>query len=120
MATIEAYRKASDPNPRKVYYLVRYRTPDNRQTKKRGFTTKKKAEEFAAAVESSKLRGQYIDPSRSRTTVGERGPLWLHRQTGHLKESSFRPLESAWRIHVAPVWKDVRISDVEHSAVRAG
>jgi hypothetical protein len=74
MATFEPHRKASDADSRKMCYLVRYRTPENRQTKKRGFTTKKKAEEFAASVESSKLRGEYIDPTRSRATIGDRGP----------------------------------------------
>jgi hypothetical protein len=74
VATFEPYRKASDADSRKMYYLVRYRTPNNRQTKNRSTTTKKKAEEFAASVEFSTLRGEYIDPTRSRATIGDRGP----------------------------------------------
>ena len=35
-------------------YRVRYRTPDRRQTDKRGFRTKREAELFAATVEVSK------------------------------------------------------------------
>ena len=47
MATIEHYQTASGA----TLYRVRYRTPDNRQTQKRGFTTKRDAELFAATVE---------------------------------------------------------------------
>jgi hypothetical protein len=37
-------------------YCFRYRTPDRRQTDKRGFRTKRDAEQFAAAVEVAKMR----------------------------------------------------------------
>ena len=50
-------------------YRVRYRTPDYRTTQKRGFTTKRDAERFAATVEVSKMRGEYVAPSVGRTTV---------------------------------------------------
>jgi len=42
-------------------YRVRYRKPDNSQTDKRGFRTKKDAELFLAATEISKARDEYID-----------------------------------------------------------
>ena len=115
MATIESYRKKADP--KKVYYLVRYRKPDHKQTTKRGFATKKAAEAFAATVEVSKLRNEYIDPTRSKITVGELGPDWLRRKS-HLKPSSLRPLEISWRVHVEPTWGNVRVADVEHTAVQ--
>src|ERR1700754_3592780 len=56
MATIESYllpRKDNDGNPLKpeTRYMVRYRTPQQTQTKKRGFTTKRAAEAFANTVE---------------------------------------------------------------------
>jgi hypothetical protein len=38
-------------------YRVRYRKPDHMQTDKRGFRTKREAEDFLASVEVSKLRG---------------------------------------------------------------
>ena len=52
MATISKYQTASGA----TLYRVRYRTPDNRQTDKRGFTTKRVAQAFANSVEVSKLR----------------------------------------------------------------
>jgi hypothetical protein len=36
-----------------------------------------------------------------------------------MKPSGFRSYESAWRIHVAPRWSKVRISDVTHTDVQA-
>jgi integrase len=97
---------------------VRYRTPDRRQTQKRGFTTKRDAQQFAATVEVSKARGEYVAPSVGKTTVGELGPSWLARQQGHMKPSGFRSLDSAWRVHVQPRWGAVRIADVRFSAVQ--
>ncbi len=66
----------------------------------------------------TKRRGEYIDPTRSRVTIGARGPQWLNRQTQHLQPSSCRPFEIAGRIHVDPVRKTVRVCDVQHSEVR--
>ena len=69
MATIEKYQTRSGA----TLYRVRYRTPDQRQTDKRGFATKKAAEAFAASVEVAKLKGEYVAPSSARVTVGEFG-----------------------------------------------
>jgi integrase len=51
--------------------------------------------------------------------IGDLGPAWLARQRGHMKASGFRSTESAWRIHVAPHWAQVRIGEVRHSDVAA-
>ena len=40
MATVEKYETKSGA----ILYRVRYRTPDNRSTQKRGFTTKRDAD----------------------------------------------------------------------------
>ena len=37
--------------------MVRYRTPQRTQTKKRGFKTKRDAQDFAATVEVEKMTG---------------------------------------------------------------
>ena len=49
MATIESYQTADGKR-----YQVRYRTPQRTQTKRRGFKTKRDAQEFAATVELEK------------------------------------------------------------------
>jgi hypothetical protein len=115
MATIEKYSTAGGA----TRYMVRYRTPENTQTKRRGFETKRAAEAFASTVEVAKLTGSYVAPTLGRATVGELGPAWLARQRGHMKPSGWRSYESAWRIHVAPRWESVRIADIRYSDVAA-
>lgn len=112
MATIEPYETKGGKR-----YQVRYRTPDHRQTKRRGFRTKRDAEAFAATVEVSKLRGEYIDAAAGRATVGTLGTAWQERQT-HLKPSSVRTTEVAWRVHVEPRWGGVTLGDIRHSDVQ--
>lgn len=114
MATISSYNTAAGKR-----YRVRYRTPDHRQTDKRGFKTKRDAEAFAANVEVAKMRGEYVPPTVGRITVGELGPPWLERQQGHMKASGFRSYESAWRIHVEPRWGRARVSEIRFTAVQA-
>jgi hypothetical protein len=63
--------------------MVRYRTPQHTQTKKRGFPTKRAAKEFAATVEVEKLTGKYVAPALGQVTVAELGPAWLARQAHH-------------------------------------
>ena len=55
-------------------YRVRYRTPDHRQTDKRGFRTKREAELFAATVEVARAKGEYVAPSLGRVTLGSCPP----------------------------------------------
>lgn len=114
MATIEKYQTSSGA-PR---YRVRYRTPDHRSTQKRGFKTKRDAEAFAATVEASKLRGEYVAPGKARITVAELGPAWMSRQRGHLKPAAYNSMEIAWRIRVQPRWGHVPIGDIRPTAVQ--
>ncbi len=99
-------------------YRVMYRTPDHRQTTKRGFKTKREAELYLATVETNKARGEYIDASAARVAIASLGTVWLANQT-HLKPSSLRPLEIAWRLQVEPRWGKVPVGDVRHSDVQA-
>lgn len=115
MATIEKYQTARGA----TLYAVRYRKPDNKQTMKRGFTTKRAAQAFAATVEVSKMTGSYVAPTLGKVTVGQLGPPWLARQQAHMKPSGLRSYESAWRIHVQPRWGEVRIADVRFTDVAA-
>lgn len=112
MATIEPYDTTAGRR-----YLVRYRKPNRTQTKKRGFRTKRDAELFLASVEVSKARGEFIDVTESKALIGRLGAEWLARQT-HLKPSSYRPVESAWRNHVLPVWGHIAVAHVRKTAVQ--
>jgi integrase len=112
MATIEPYETKQGRR-----YRVRYRKPDRTQTDKRGFRTKRDAELFLASVEVSKARGEFVDATAAKALIGPLGAAWLARQT-HLKPSSYRPVESAWRNHVLPAWGHVAVADVRKTTVQ--
>ncbi|OKH65395.1 tyrosine-type recombinase/integrase [Mycolicibacterium mageritense] len=73
MATIDKYETVSGA----TRYRVRYRTPDRRQTDKRGFKTKREAEAWANQLEVDKRRGAYVAPAAGRVTLGEYAREWL-------------------------------------------
>jgi integrase len=99
-------------------YRVRYRDPDRKSREKNGFLRKKDAEDFLATITVSSNRGEYVDPRSAKSTIGELGEEWIANQA-HLKPSSFRVLESGWRVHVKPEWGDRRVGEIRHSEVRA-
>lgn len=109
MATIEKYQTNSGA----TLFAVLYRKPDNRQTMKRGFRTKRDAERWANKTEVDKLRGDYIAPSLGRITVAELSANWLGHKKQATAPSWYRSLESAWRVHVKPRWGSVSVADVD-------
>lgn len=113
MATIEAYETKAGRR-----YKVRYRKPDRSQGAKSGFKSKRDAQVFAASVETSLNRGEYVDATAGRVTVGELGPGWVERKRV-LKPSSYRPLEAAWRNHVEPEWGRRPIAGIQATEVQA-
>jgi site-specific recombinase XerC len=115
MATISKYQTSSGA----TLYRVRYRTPDHRQTDKRGFTTKKAAEAFAASIEVAKLRGEYIKPSLGKTRSASWRLIGSPAKEQHTAPSHYRMLESAWRVHVASRWGAVSVVDVDVLGVEA-
>ena len=99
-------------------YRAHYRDPDRRNREKAGFVRKRDAEEFLAGVVVTSLRGEYVDPTQGKATIRELGQDWLANQA-HLKPSSLKPVEIAWRIHVEPAWGNRRISEILHSDVQS-
>lgn len=86
-------------------------------TDKRGFTTKRGADLYAASVAVSKSRGEYINPADGRVTVGVLGEAWLASRA-HLKPSTRAVYQSAWRLYVEPRWGNVEVGRVLHSEVQ--
>lgn len=113
MATIESYKLKSGG----TRYRVRYRTPDRRQTDKRGFLTKRDAKAFAATVEVDMMTGGYIPPVAGKATVAKIGDQW---KTGlvDVSESWRRRQESLWRVHVAPKWGTWQVAKIDPSDVQ--
>lgn len=98
MATIEAYDTKAGKR-----YKVQYRTPDRRPTTKRGFVTKKAAQQFASQVAASTMDGSYISPTAAKKTVGNIYIDWEYGQK-QLSTRSQRNNKSAWNVHVKPKW----------------
>lgn len=112
MGSIDAYESAKGRR-----YRVRWRDPEHQQREKRGFRTKREAEQYAATVEVAMMRGTYFEPSQSRVTVGELAIDWLANKEQALKPSSFSPIRIAWRVYVEPRWAATAIGAIRPSAV---
>jgi integrase len=68
---------------------------------------------FAATVEVTKAKGDYIAPSLGRVTVGELAMDWLARKRQASAPSHYRMLESSWRVHVSPRWGKIAVADID-------
>jgi integrase len=62
--------------------------------------------------------GDYIAPAAGRILINELGSEWLQHQI-HLKPSTFRTLEIAWRRHVQPIWGKVPAVNIRYSDVQS-
>lgn len=113
MATIARYDTGKG-----VRYRVRYRTPDGRQTDKRGFTRKKDAETFAATVEVSKLRGEFIRDSDGRITLTEVHTDWVRHRT-RTKATTNAKNTNAWTIRVRDRWGDRQVARITTPEIRS-
>ena len=113
MGSVTSYETADGKR-----YKVRYRDPDRRSREKNGFVRKKEADDYLANITVSTLRGEYVDPKSAKYTVRELGAEWMANQS-HLKPSSHRTVETAWRVHVEPAWGARRIGDIRHSEVQS-
>jgi len=123
MATIEKYelpRKKSDGKPAspEVRWEVRYRQPNGKTSRKRGFATKRDAEDWDANNKVAINTGTYVAPSKGRTKVGTLATPWLERKKHTTEPSHSRMLESAWRVHVEPVWGAVPVNKVTATGVK--
>lgn len=112
MATIAKYDTAKG-----VRYRVRYRTPQGRQTDKRGFTTKKAAEAFAATVEVKKLNGQYVSHSAGRVVFEALAEEWAAGKV-NLKPTSAERNRQSLDNQVLPAWGAVAVGDITRADIQ--
>lgn len=111
MASIEKRERGG-----RVRWYVRYRSPDGKQTTKT-FDRKVDATNYLTGVESTKLTGSYIDPTRARLTVGDWAQRWIDSQAD-LKPSTKERYAGILRAHVIPRWEHIRLADVSHADVQ--
>jgi integrase len=100
----------------RLRYVARYRDPSGKQRNKT-FTRKVDAERYLTSVESAKLSGQYVDPARSRVTVGSWADLWLDAQTD-LAQKTRERYEGILSRHIRPRWGSVPLASVTHAEVQ--
>lgn len=112
MASIEPYQTKAGRR-----YMVRYRKPDRRQAAKKGFTTKRDAQLFAATVEVDKSQGTYIDPTAGRTTIATLGQDWLHGLV-HTKPQTKLVYDGAFRNQIAPQFGDMGVAAITTPMIR--
>jgi integrase len=112
MASVEKRTR----NDRTRWY-VRYRDPGGEQRTKT-FDRRVDAERYLTTIESSKLSGSYVDPARSRITVGEWTDRWLAGQA-HLKPTTRERYAGIVRKHIRPRWATTTLADVTHADVQS-
>jgi integrase len=97
-------------------HRVRYRDPNGRQ-RARNFARKTDATRFAAAVETDKVRGDWLDPRLGKVTFADWAHEWLG-QLGHLKPKTRLDYEVALRRHVLPVLGETPVGSVDRPAMK--
>lgn len=107
---------ASIRSSRAGTFQVRYRDPNGRQ-RARNFPRKTDATRFAAAVETDKVRGDWMDPRLGKVTFGEWAEEWLG-QLGHLKPKTRLDYEVMLRRHVLPALADSPVGAIDKPVMK--
>jgi integrase len=100
-----------------VTWEARWREPNGRQ-RKRTFAKKSDAERYLTSIESSLLTGGYVDPSRSKVTIGAYAAQWMAGRT-RLKPKTVASYQSLLSNRVLPRWAGVRLDRVAYEDVAA-
>src|SRR5699024_8442011 len=112
---IKQYSDAATGKPR---YLVRYRKPSGDQTMKRRLATKKSAEQWLAEIESKKKQAEFVGVSAGRVRDLQLSSAWLDSKRTRAKPAYMEDLETAWELHVEPVWGASRVGDITPDQVQ--
>ena len=98
-------------------WRARYRDSAGREHS-RHFKRKVDAQRWLDEVTTAVTTGMYVDPGRSRITVGEWSGRWLKTKVD-LKPSTRARYEDLLRVNVLPRWGEIRLADVTHEGVAA-
>ena len=85
---------------------------------KRGFATKREAEQYLASIEVAMMRGEWLDPTRSRATVSMLAGEWFAAQV-QIKPTTRSGYRYALDKHILPKWGERRLNDVGHGEIQA-
>lgn len=114
MATIEPYSLSSGARR----YMVRYLQPNRKATKKRGFTSKRAAQEWLAANTVAMNTGEWRPDSAGRITVADATQAWLDAKTPSVAPKTAASYADSVR-HIKDVGQlgGVRLKHVTHERV---
>ena len=97
-------------------WRARYRDNAGKE-RARHFARRIDAQAWLDSVTTSVGTGSYVDPSRSKVTVGTVAEQWFAGKI-NLRATTRVRYESALRVHVIPRWGDVRLDRVEHGDIQ--
>lgn len=84
----------------------------------RHFARKIDAQQWLDSVVTAVGTGSYVDPNRSKVTVGVVAEQWSASKLG-LKPTTRARYENIAAVHVLPRWSHATLSSIEHGAVQA-
>jgi len=96
-------------------WRARYRDPAGKE-RAHHFARKVDAQRWLTSVEAAKARGEWIDPERSRMSVGEWSQRWLAAQV-QLKPSTYARYAGVVRRQILPSWQTVSLAQITHADV---
>lgn len=99
-------------------WRARYRGTDGRELSKT-FKRKADAELFIANVESSKARGDWLDPARSSLTVAAWLETWLPSRRMDLRITSYERLRGIVQHHLVPRFGHRKLASLGNQEIRA-
>lgn len=85
---------------------------------KRGFKTKREAEQFLAITEVSKMRGEWVDSAKSQATIADIAASWYGAQV-QIKPTTRSGYRYTLDKHVLPAWGRFRLTEISHGAVQS-
>lgn len=97
-------------------WKARFRKPDGTAGSKT-FDRKADAERYAAAVETDKSRGDWVDPQRGRVRFDDWAKEWWATTAGNRASTRARDA-SYMNTHILPVFGSMQLGAIDHLAVR--
>lgn len=99
-------------------WMVRYRTPEGKQSMERGFTTKRDATLWMNNLEVAKAKGEYVSTTAGRVTFGDIAERWLDSRID-LKPTTLSNYRQCLDKHVLPQWGARQIASISKPQVES-